>query len=216
MNNINVTGIILKSEPIGDYDKRLVILTKERGKISAFARGALRPNSRNISKTEMFTFAIFELYVGSSSYSVNKIDVQNYFEEFRNNIDITFYGTYFLEIADYYARENTDNVALMRLLYRALTLIPDENYKKDFVKTVFEAKSIMLEGEFPDYTAESTLSDSAKRALSYIYSSKAENAFAFSLSDETFKKLKEYVERVCKDTFDREFMSLLLLEGSGQ
>ena len=216
MNNVTVTGIILKSEPIGDYDKRLVILTKERGKISAFAKGAMRPNSMNVSKTEALTFGYFDLYVGSNSYSVNKIDVKNHFDVFSKDLSITFYGTYFLEIADYYARENADNVALMRLLYKALAVIEEDPSRKDFVKTVYEAKSVMLEGEFPDYTEEREISDSAKKALSYIYSSKPENVFSFTLLDDTFAKLKIYVERVCKDTFDREFTSLSLLNVMGQ
>ena len=37
---IEVYGIIIKSAPIGEYDKRITLLTNNRGKISAFARGA--------------------------------------------------------------------------------------------------------------------------------------------------------------------------------
>ena len=74
---VEVTGIVLKTVPIGEYDKRVVILTKERGKIAAFARGARKPNSRFLAPTTPFAFGIFSVYEGKSSYNISEISISN-------------------------------------------------------------------------------------------------------------------------------------------
>ena len=106
--NTQVTGMVLKAEPISEYDRRVVILTKEKGKISAFARGARKPNSRLLAATNPFSFGEFRLYVGKNSYSIQYVSISNYFEGLREDFEGAYYGMYFLEVLDYYTRENND------------------------------------------------------------------------------------------------------------
>ena len=106
--SVIVTGMVLNTMPISEYDKRITILTKEKGKITAFARGARRPNSQLLAATNPFSFGEFELFEGKSSYNVSKATIHNYFRELTLDVDAAYMGFYFLEFADYFCQENND------------------------------------------------------------------------------------------------------------
>lgn len=210
-NLLTVTGMVIKQEPSGEFDRRVVILTKEKGKISVFAKGARRQNSTLASVTNPFVFGRFTLFVGRSAYSLREAFIDNYFEGMRENIQMAFYGMYFLEIADYYTRENADDADMLRLLYQGVRTLENPAFDFRFVKTVFEIKAIQINGELPPIEMPDA-SPGVVKAVKYITESPVNKAFSFKLSESSAQELSEYATAVCEETFDRNFTSLELLE----
>ena len=93
-NLLTVTGMVIKDEPIGEFDRRVVIITKEKGKISVFAKGARRQNSTLAASTNPFAFGRFTLFAGRNSYSLREAFIDNFFEGMRSDITMAFYGMY--------------------------------------------------------------------------------------------------------------------------
>ncbi|MDE7422080.1 MAG: DNA repair protein RecO [Lachnospiraceae bacterium] len=149
MNLETVTGMVLSAMPIGEYDKRLVILTKEFGRISAFAKGARKPNSVLLAPSQPFAFGVFTLYQGRSSYTVNSADIQNYFEELRTDLEKIAYGMYFCEVAAHLTYENVEAVGILKLLYQSLKALNKEKLPKEMVRSIFEIKVLDFNGETP-------------------------------------------------------------------
>ena len=149
MNQIVLTGMVLSTMPIGEYDRRVVILTKEQGKISAFARGARRPNSPLVGAVNPLAFGEFTMYEGRTSYTIQSASITNYFAELREDVVGAYYGFYFLEVADYYAKEYTDEREMLKLLYQSMRALINPHIPNRLVRRVFELKALTVNGQAP-------------------------------------------------------------------
>ena len=212
---IHVTGMILKSEPIGEYDRRVVILTKERGKLSAFVRGARRPGNRFMAATNPFCFGEFKLYPGKNAYTLQDIHIQNFFEELRNDFVGAYYGIYFMEIADYYSRENNDDKELLKLLYQALRAIIHPAYDNRLVRAIYEIKAIAVNGEFPGLFSDMEPESTCAYTIAFIVQTPVEKLFRFTVTEEVLGDLVRAANRYCDKCMDKNFKSLEIIETLG-
>ncbi len=212
---VMLTGMDLLTSPVNDYDRRVVLLTKERGKITAFAKGARRQGSRLLAATNQFCFGQFKLFEGRTAYNLVEASITNYFEELREDFDAACLGMYFLEFADYYTRENNDEMQMLGLLYQSLRALVKPSLDNKLIKVIYEMKSMVVNGEFPGVPVDMKLSDSAAYAVNFIVSTPVEKLYTFAVSDEVRSELETLSARITDMIIDRKFKSLDMLDKLG-
>ena len=209
--HIRDKGIIIKAEPIGEYDRRVVILTENRGKISAFARGARRPNSKFVASTNPFVFGNISLFAGRNSYTLTDMEAVEYFDSLRLDFDKSMYGMYFLELADYYTRENNDDRDMLKLLFVSLKALSRGLIDNRLIRAIFELRAVAVNGEFPGLELRS-MSETAEYTIKFIISADFAKLYSFTLKDEVMNEVINYSALVVDKMIHHSFNSLLLLE----
>ncbi|MCR5145422.1 MAG: DNA repair protein RecO [Lachnospiraceae bacterium] len=236
--NIVLTGMVLQATPVGEYDKRVVILTKERGLITAFAKGARRAGNQMLAAANPFAFGQFEVYQGKNSYTAVKAEISNYFRDMANDFDKACYGYFFLEIAQYYAQENMDESERLLLLYQTCRVLESDVMHRDLIRAIYQWKTLAINGEYPNiyecrvcgnkkqlhYFSENLqgcicdnchdkaggypISDSALYALQYVISSSIQKLYSFNLTEEVEGEFIETVLCYFKKFEIHKFKSL--------
>ena len=210
-----VTGMELSAAPVGDYDKLVVLLTRERGKIRAFARGARRPGSALMAAANAFAFGEFQIYEGRTSYTMSQASIQNYFGELMTDFEGACYGQYFLEFADYYTRENADGSDFLKLAYQSLRALLVPSLPRKLVRYIYELKAMTYSGECPqtfEQFSDWNLNPSTEYALQYVVAASVEKLYTFLLTEEVFAEFARVVTWLRKHYVEHRFKSLEILE----
>lgn len=209
---VELSGVVLSSQPLGEYDRRLVILTRERGKITAFARGARRIKSPLIALTNPFVFARFTLFENRDSYTLAGAEAADYFTELTKRLPGSLYGFYFLELASYYGREGLEAEGMVNLVYAALRALLREQMEPELVRRVYELRMLSENGEYAPPETGQGMDPAAHLALRYAVSSPLSRLFAFELSEEAERDFTREVRAAMGRTVDKTFKSLAVIE----
>ena len=227
VNQIILTGIVLSTMPVGEYDRRVVILTKEQGKISAFARGARRPNSPLVGALNPFSFGTFTMYEGRTSYTIQSASISNYFAELRGDIIGAYYGFYFLEFTDYYTKEFNDEREMLKLLYQTLRALTNPHIPNMLIRYIFELKALTINGQAPQvfqcmtcgnkerhavFSAVMSLDPSTLYSMQYIETSTIEKLYTFNVTEKVLTELGNVMSRMTDIYVGKHFKSLEILE----
>ena len=236
-------GMVLSCMPVGEYDRRIVILTKERGKVSAFARGARRPKSPLVAATNPFVSGIFEVYEGRDSYTVHSVHVSNYFADLTNHLELVWYGYYFLEIADYFSVENNDERERLVLLYQAFRALLSGKFSLNLVRRIYELKTLAINGDYPNVflcrgcgtrdqlhtlcvdlrgvlcdhcrTEDGQYLPSVIYVMQYIISTETAKVFSFQLEEETERRFSQVIAEYYAIYVRHTFKSKVFLDMDG-
>ena len=146
-DEIVLNGIVLSSGLQGEYDRRLVILTREQGKITAFAKGVRRPSSQLISKTQLFVMGAFTVYPGRNAYTLINVDAKEYFHELTFDMNKYCYGSYFCEMMSYFTREGDRSADYLNLLFVRLNALKKGLLPVKLIRCVYELKIMDIFGQ---------------------------------------------------------------------
>lgn len=92
-------ALVLSSRPLGEADRLIELLTWERGKLSAVARGARKTKSRLAAGVDLFTYGHYQLHRGRSLDLITGQEVKEHFTAFREDASLYPFGLFLAELA---------------------------------------------------------------------------------------------------------------------
>ena len=216
---ILLRGAVLISAPSGEYDRRVVLLTADRGRITAFARGARRQNSPLLAATRPYVFGSFELFEGRSAYTLVGAVPDRFFEGIAADVEAACYAAYLAELAVYASRENQPAADILNLLYVSLRALEKPSLPNELVRRVYELRMLRAMGEYYDtlpqkavQNAPETVREAAAYAYDHALFAPLEKLYTFVVIPEVMAVLGRAADLQMKEFVDRRFHSLEILE----
>jgi DNA repair protein RecO (recombination protein O) len=109
-------AIILRRKDMGEADRVLTLLTPERGKLRAIAKGIRKPRSRKAGHLELFTRSSLLLAVGRELDVITQAQTVDAHRPLREYLIRGAYAAYSVELMDKFTPEQQGSRELYRLL----------------------------------------------------------------------------------------------------
>jgi DNA repair protein RecO (recombination protein O) len=141
-------GVVIRYSDIGEADRIVTLLTPHHGKLRALARGIRRARARlaghldSCCRSELLLAEGRELPVVASALLVNG------YARLRQDLYLTSYALYLLELADRFSEEQLENWPLYQLVVRTLDAL-EAGAPGELLLRHFELQLLKVSGFLP-------------------------------------------------------------------
>ena len=142
-------ALVLRRIAVGETDRVVVLFTRDRGKLSAIAKGARRPLSRLGGGCEPFIQSTVQLAVGQNLDVLTQCRVERSFPGLRRDLEKVGYASYLLELTDSGIAERQPLPELWDLLVATLSLLEDAT-TPGLLTRAFEVSAMRVLGYEPE------------------------------------------------------------------
>ncbi|MBR6377143.1 MAG: DNA repair protein RecO [Oscillospiraceae bacterium] len=150
---LKTEGIVLREVELGEADKLLDILSRDRGLLTVKAKGVRRAKSPLKSACQILTLSEFTLFDYRGKLSVQEAEPLEQFRGLRENLEQLALGSYFAQATGAVAQEDAPNPELISLLCNALFALSKLGRPQALVKAAFELRLACLAGFAPELSA---------------------------------------------------------------
>lgn len=153
-NLIKFNGLIIKEKRIGE-NKLIIVLTKEYGVISIFCNGGFKPQSKNLSSTQLFSYSEFCVdektdSKGQKRYFLDSSKSKTIFYRIRLDVISASLASYIAELLNYCGVADGDNGEVLRLTLNTYYSLNSDRQPPELLKSIFEIRLLCEIGFRPN------------------------------------------------------------------
>ena len=150
---LTLDGLIVKAKNIGEFDRLLVLLTADRGLVTAYAKNVRKRMGATAAATELLSYSHFVLFQSRGKTFVDKAEPNRIFFGIRQDVGSLSLATYFCQLRRELVSNDEPAEMSLRLLLNALHLLEAAPDRAALLKAVVELRLLCLGGYMPDLTA---------------------------------------------------------------
>ena len=145
-----IDGLVLREMNSGENDKRLLVLTAEKGKIWICAKGGRSIKSNKSAICRAFTYAEFEIYEKNNIFYLSGGSPNKAFFAYKTDLDGYALACYVTTICEDITVEEAEADEILRATLNTFHAIENQLYPIEQIKAAYEMLATTVSGFTPD------------------------------------------------------------------
>ncbi len=143
-------GLIINTHNVGENDRSVVVLTRDRGILNAFVSGARKVGSKNMAGTSLLAYSSLTVTEKGETNRITESEPIKTFVNLSSDILKFSLAQYFCELCAGIVPYGVEDEDYLRLVLNSLHFLADGSKDIYLIKAVTELRLMVIAGFMPD------------------------------------------------------------------